>query len=57
MSTDAQKRARSKYKAAKVKRLTVEFYPTDAALWEHLQSQKQKQTYIKQLIQQDLKGE
>lgn len=50
---DAQKRAKQKYQS-KVKRFTVDFYPTESELWEHLQSQPKKQTYIKDLIRADI---
>lgn len=53
MQTDAQKRAKEKYHA-KVKRLTVDFYPTETDLWEHIQQQEKKQTYIKDLIRADM---
>ena len=52
--TDAQKRAKEKYQA-KVKRITIDFYPTEADLWEHMQAQENKQGYIKELIRQDMK--
>lgn len=51
--TDAQYRALKKYKA-NVKRFTVDFPPTDAELWEHIQKQPNKQGYIKSLIRADL---
>ena len=51
--SEAQKRALGKYKA-NVKRLTVDFPPTDAELWEHIQKQPKKQTYIKDLIRADM---
>ena len=50
---EAQKRAKKKYQS-KVKRFTVDFYPTESELWEHLQSQPKKQTYIKDLIRADI---
>lgn len=53
MTTEAQKRAVAKYRE-KVKRITVDFYPTEEDLWEHLQSQDKKQTYIKNLIRADM---
>ncbi len=55
MATEAQKKALGKYKA-NVKRFTVDFPPTDAELWEHLQKlpKGQKQTYIKNLIRADM---
>jgi hypothetical protein len=52
--TDAEKRARAKY-LAKGKRLTVNFYPTELDLYEHLANQPQKTTYIKDLIRADMK--
>lgn len=57
MASEAQRRAVQNYKK-KVKRITVDFYPTEEDLWEHLQSQDKKQTYIKNLIRADTeKGE
>ena len=53
MISEAQKKALEKYKA-KVKRITVDFPPSDVELWEHLQAQGKKQTYIKDLIRADL---
>lgn len=54
MITEAQKRAKDKYRAEKVKRISIEFYPSEIELWEHLQSQEKKQTYIKELIRKDI---
>jgi hypothetical protein len=54
--TEAQKRAKAKYQT-KVKRLTIEFYPTEADLIEHINAQPKKQTYIKDLVRRDMKGE
>lgn len=55
-TSEAQLKAIKKYKE-KVKRLTVDFYPSESDLYEHLQSQDKKQTYIKDLIRKDMKGE
>jgi hypothetical protein len=55
MSSEALKRAKAKYKAEKVKKVLLEFYPTDAELLEHLEKQEKKQTYIKNLIREDMK--
>lgn len=52
-TTDAQLRAVQKYKQ-KVKRITLEFHPSEAEMWEHIQSQPKKQTYIKDLIRKDM---
>ena len=53
MASDAQKKASKKYKE-KLKRITIDFYPADAELWEHIQKQPQKQTYIRNLIRADM---
>lgn len=49
----AQLRASQKYKQ-KVKRITLEFSPVESELWEHIQKQPKKQTYIKALIRADM---
>jgi len=54
--TEAQKRAKKKY-LPKVKRIMIEFYPTEAELIAHIEKQPQKQTYIKNLIREDIKKE
>ena len=53
MASEAQKKALEKYRA-KTKRFTVDFPPSDAALWEHIQNQPNKQGYIKALIRADM---
>ena len=52
-TSDAHLRAVQKYKQ-KVKRITLEFHPTEDEMWEHIQSQPKKQTYIKDLIRADM---
>lgn len=54
MASEAQKRAVKKYKE-KVKRFTVEFSPAECELFDHIQQQDKKQTYIKALIRADMK--
>ena len=53
MSSDAQRKAIKKYKE-KLNRLTVDFSPAESELWEHIQKQPKKQTYIKDLIRKDI---
>ena len=53
MTSDAQKKAVKNYKK-KVKRMTVEFHPSETELYEHIQTQPKKQTYIKDLIRNDI---
>lgn len=55
LTSEAQLRAVKKYKE-KVKRITIEFYPTDDEMWEHIQNQPKKQAYIKDLIREDMKN-
>ena len=53
MTSEAQRRAVANYKK-KVKRITVDFSPAESDMWEHIQSQEKKQTYIKNLIRADI---
>ena len=53
MASEAQKRAKKTY-SQKVNRTTVDFYPTEEEIWQHLQSQENKQGYIKALIRADM---
>ena len=53
MATEAQRKAAKKY-MEKVKRITIEFYPTEADLVEHINRQQNKQGYIKSLIRADM---
>ncbi len=52
-TSEAHLRAVQKYKQ-KVKRITLEFHPTEGEMWEHIQSQGNKQGYIKSLIRADM---
>lgn len=54
MLTEAQKKAKAKYQQ-KVKRISIDFYPTEADLIEHIEKQPKKHTYIKNLIREDIK--
>ena len=51
---ESQKKAIKEYKK-KLKRFTLDFSPAEADLWEHITKQPKKQTYIKELIQKDMK--
>lgn len=53
-SSEAHLRAVQKYKQ-NVKRITIEFHPTEEEMWNHIQSQPKKQTYIKDLIRADMR--
>ena len=52
-TTEAQRRAVKKYRE-KVKRVYLDFAPTEADLFDHINSQPKKQTYIKNLIRADM---
>ena len=52
-TTESQRRAVQNYKK-KVKRITVDFHPTEEDLWNHIQAQPNKQGYIKSLIREDI---
>ena len=52
--SEAQKRANAKYAREKTKAYTMRFYPTDADLLAWLESQPNKQGYIKRLIREDM---
>lgn len=52
--TDAQRRAKAKYKTEKVKKILIEFYSTETDLWDKVQEQPNKQGYIKTLIKKDI---
>ena len=55
-TSDAQLKAIKKYRE-KLNRLTLNFSPAEADLWEQIQSQPKKQTYIKDLIRKDMEKE
>ena len=43
------------YRKQKVKRLVIDFYPTEQKLVEQIEKQPKKQTYVKNLIREDIK--
>ena len=54
---EALRRAKKKYKA-KVEKLQIELYPTDADIKTHLAAQNEpKATYVKRVIREDIKRE
>ena len=54
MVSEAQKRANEKYRKSSVKQAVVRFYPGDEDLWEWLQSQPNRQGYLRELIRGDM---
>ena len=55
-TSEAQLKAIKKYKE-KMKRFSIDFSPAESDIWDHIQSQPKKQTYIKNLIREDMKKE
>jgi hypothetical protein len=53
MTSESQRNAVKKYKE-KVRRFTLEFSPAEEDLWNQIQNQPRKQTYIKNLIKADM---
>ena len=53
VASEAQRKAVKKYKE-RINRITIDFSPAEAELWEHIQKQPKKQTYIKALIRADM---
>ena len=53
MSTEAQKRAKEKYRK-KGKRLMLQFYQSEQDMIDHIEKQSAKATYIKNLIREDM---
>ena len=53
MTSEAHRKAVKKYKE-KINRITIDFSPAEAELWEHIKNQPKKQTYIKALIREDI---
>ena len=51
--TEAERKAKKKYRD-KGKRITLDFYPTEADLIAHIESQEKPHTYIKNLIRADM---
>ena len=54
MLTEAQKKAKEKYRQ-KRKSVLLEFFRPEMDLYEHLEKQSAKATYIKNLIREDMK--
>ena len=53
-TSEAQKRASASYRKRNVKNVTVAFYPSDKELFEWLDSQGGRASYIKRLVAEDM---
>ena len=54
MATEAQKRAKVKYRQQKVKTLQIDIYQTEQDILDKINSVEKYSTYIKQLIREDI---
>lgn len=54
MSTEAQKRAKAKYRKEKCKSLYIKLYPTDQDIIDKINSLDEYSPYIKRLIREDI---
>ena len=52
--SDARKRANAKYAKEKVRQVGLKFYPAESDIYEWLQTQPNKQGYVKALIRADM---
>lgn len=52
----SQSKANSRYRAKSCKSVTVQFFPSDMELYEHVCKQDTKAGYIKNLIREDMKA-
>lgn len=57
MLTDAQKRAKAKYQSEKVKQIQVKFYPADSDLYQWMEKNNYKGSWIKDLIRREFEKE
>ena len=55
-TSEAQLKAIKEYRK-NTKKIQIEFSPTEMDMWDHLQAQDKKQTYIKNLIRADMNKE
>lgn len=59
MTSEAQKRANRKYrkrtmKDGTLKRIILDFYPSEHDVYDHIASHKPMATYVKDLIRKDM---
>ena len=52
--SEARKRAKAKYNAKMITKISLELYPNDEDILKKLQEQPSKQGYIKELIRKDI---
>lgn len=57
MVRESQKQATERYRKKNVTTFTVKFFPADAEILEYFQGKENRNRYIKDLIQADMKGQ
>ena len=55
--SDAQKRANTNYRKRNMKNVSVSFFPADKDIFEHMEKQGGRGSYIKRLIREDMERE
>ena len=55
--SDAQKRANANYRKRNMKNVSVSFFPADKDIFEHMEKQGGRGSYIKRLIREDMERE
>lgn len=55
-TSEAQLAAIKRYKQKNVKKFSLDFYPSDMDILEHIQAQPFKQAYVKALIRKDMES-
>ena len=53
-TSEAQKRANANYRKRNMKNVTVSFFPADKDIFEHMEQQGGRSSYIKRLIREDM---
>ena len=53
-TSQAQLRANANYRKRHVKTITMSFYPADKDLFEHMEKQGGRGSYLKRLIREDM---
>ncbi len=53
-TSDAQKKANANYRKKNMKSVSVSFFPADRDIFEHMEKQGGRGSYIKRLIREDM---
>ena len=53
-TSEAQKKANANYRKKNMKNVSVSFFPADRDIFEHMEKQGGRGSYIKRLIREDM---